>query len=330
MEENKNGDFYPKLDPNYNPNNPNDYYDIKVEVPPNLETINNKKLINNNTTYTISELMTDTNKNGITKDSTLLVEVSSPIVGFANIKDNGQYLPNNFDNETGNLLPEGQTSNNQYLNQINVSVPQQTITNPLEKLTNKRLDREITYTVSDLMSDSTNNAGITKDSTLIVDVPDPVYPEITFNTITQNDTNYTLSQLTNDQSEYFSRSSIIKCNITTPIKQTIHYVRFSDSGSKYNLTKGVKGNTYPVYQGQEVVIVNKENGQWRIRFYGNDLGNWTYYSTGNDYFIIGNYNTDRSVRFYNTDDVKLFSIADQTGGNEVYSIYLPETLYEFI
>lgn len=49
----------------------------------------------------------------------------------------------------------------------------------LEKLTNKRLQSEITYTVSDLMSDQSKD-GITKDSTLIVDLPDypPIKPTI--------------------------------------------------------------------------------------------------------------------------------------------------------
>lgn len=47
----------------------------------------------------------------------------------------------------------------------------------LEKLTNKRLQSEITYTVSDLMSDQSKD-GITKDSTLIVDLPD--YPQINY------------------------------------------------------------------------------------------------------------------------------------------------------
>ena len=83
MEENENGDLYPKLDQNYDPEDEEDYYDIKVEVPPNNEKLNNK-LIEDNGTITVSSLMTTPNtKNGITKDSTLQVTVNP-------------YLPNNY------------------------------------------------------------------------------------------------------------------------------------------------------------------------------------------------------------------------------------------
>lgn len=45
-----------------------------------------------------------------------------PVVGHANIYKNGQYLPNMFDHSTGEPLPEGTYSNNQYLDQINVNL----------------------------------------------------------------------------------------------------------------------------------------------------------------------------------------------------------------
>lgn len=48
------------------------------------------------------------------------VQQQQPVVGHANITKNGQYLPNEFNSTTGNLLPSGTTSNNQYLEQINV------------------------------------------------------------------------------------------------------------------------------------------------------------------------------------------------------------------
>lgn len=50
-------------------------------------------------------------------------------VGGCNITKNGQYLPNQFDNTPGqnygNLLPEGQTSTNQFIDQINVNISNQ-------------------------------------------------------------------------------------------------------------------------------------------------------------------------------------------------------------
>lgn len=45
-----------------------------------------------------------------------------PVVGFANITKPGQYSPNQFNHQTGELLPEGTYSNNQYLDQINVNI----------------------------------------------------------------------------------------------------------------------------------------------------------------------------------------------------------------
>ena len=260
----------------------------------------------------------------ISQDYDITVKVN-PIFDSTTINGNGSYNMIEGNNGWKPELVSNPDPSETY--DIKIQVPQ-TI-NPLETITNKRLQSETTYTISSLMSDSTNNAGITKDSTIIVDVPEPVYPEITFNTITQNNSTYTLSQITNNQSEYFSRNSVINCNITNPIKQTIRYVGFTESGSRINFTKGVSGNSYPVYAGQEVVTVNKEYGQWAVRFYGNDLGGWTYNCTGNDYIIIGNYNTDGTVRFYNTSGVKLFTIIDQTSNNQNYVIYLPENLYEF-
>lgn len=121
---------------------------------------------------------------------------------------------------------------------LDIQVPQ--TTNPLETITNKRLQSEITYTISSLMSDPTNNAGITKNSTVIVDVPEHVYPEITFNTITNNNTTYTLSQLTNNQSEYFSKNSTITTNIPTSITiPKLKYVCIGTSESSLG-TKYVK------------------------------------------------------------------------------------------
>ena len=80
MEENENGDFYPEL--KLNLENENDY-DIKVEVPSNNEDLVNK-LIENNGTITVSNLMTTPNtKDGISKNSTLEVSVNP-------------YLPNNY------------------------------------------------------------------------------------------------------------------------------------------------------------------------------------------------------------------------------------------
>lgn len=81
----------------------------------------------------------------------------------------------------------------------------------LETLNNKRIYSEGLVTVENLMTNSSTNQGITKESTLNFDL---YVPEVRFNTITNNNVDYTLSQLTQDQSDYFSKNSIIKCNIS--------------------------------------------------------------------------------------------------------------------
>ena len=98
----------------------------------------------------------------------------------------------------------------------------------LQTLTNKRLQSETTYTINELMDSSTrdNCWGITKDSTLIVDIPEPVYPEITFNTIEINGA-YTLQQLTNNQSNAFDSNSII--NVVVLNKTTIKKILYNGS-----------------------------------------------------------------------------------------------------
>jgi hypothetical protein len=92
-----------------------------------LETITNIPLQSNQTTYTISDLMTNQNADGITKDSTLYVNVPvtptppTPTIGFANITENGQYLPIDF-NSQGEYDPLNPNNNFDYLNQINVNI----------------------------------------------------------------------------------------------------------------------------------------------------------------------------------------------------------------
>lgn len=52
---------------------------------------------------------------------TVNVTPTPPITVNAIIEDNGTYSPNQFDTTTGELLPEGQTSNAQYINQVTVN-----------------------------------------------------------------------------------------------------------------------------------------------------------------------------------------------------------------
>lgn len=52
---------------------------------------------------------------------TVNVTPTPPITVNAIIEDNGTYSPNQFDTTTGELLPTGQTSNAQYINQVTVN-----------------------------------------------------------------------------------------------------------------------------------------------------------------------------------------------------------------
>lgn len=212
---------------------------------------------------------------------------------------------------------------------LTIQVPQ-TI-NTLETLTNKRLQSEQTYTISTLMNDPTNNAGITKNSTLIVDVPEPVYPEINFNTITTNNIQFSLSQLTSNQSEYFSKNSTIKCNITpTPITYGINYFRFSTDGinTKRKLTKVNSNTNVQVYDGQELIRMGVDNNTGRIwlNFILNS-GPWTATVSAGDYYTCANFVSGSGSRidFYDNNDNFLF--ANGTSSQQNAYTYLPNTLY---
>lgn len=188
------------------------------------------------------------------------INLPQPILTHVNIEDNGQYSPNMFDTETGDLLPEGTTSDAQYIDQVNVNVPQTVVTNPLETLTNKRLDQEITYTVSDLMNDSNNNAGITKDSTFIVDVPEPIYPTVTFNTINSNITNTSLGSLTSNTSEYFSRESLINTNIYTIYARSKFTYKIGGTSGTSRTISFTKSSS------NQTININKNSFNVRLRY----------------------------------------------------------------
>lgn len=163
------------------------------------------------------------------------------------------------------------------------------------------------------MTDSANNAGITKESTLIVDLPDypptssqktlnlvantttaqtiypptgeywnsirysvnvpnPTYPTVTFNTITSNNTTYTLSQLTSNTSSYFSRSSTIKCNIslTTSYDKDNFYFK---KGSSYILLELKRATSKPSI----TIYGNCIFYFWNTTINGKSYMNWYFY-----------------------------------------------------
>lgn len=94
-------------------NEEEDDWDIKVDVPIptpppqlTLETLNNKLLTNNNTTYNVSDLMTTPNTDsGISKESTLRVEVPIPPTPTLELLTNKQ-LNNNQTYIVSNLMSD--------------------------------------------------------------------------------------------------------------------------------------------------------------------------------------------------------------------------------
>lgn len=175
---------------------------------------------------------------------------------------------------------------------IKIQVPQ-TI-NLLETLTNKRLQSETTYTISSLMSNPTNNAGITKNSTVIVDVPDPVYPTITFNTITNNNT-YTLSQLTSNQSEYFDKDSSLNVNVKINllisdfklVNENNLMFSFNKQNINWSYSIGSSQGTYAalayIYECQDFykigIIRVDDGGSFNFTRRSDAIGNYMYEST---------------------------------------------------
>lgn len=195
-EENENGDMVPKLIENYNEG---DEYDIRVNVPQQQLNLQEKTV--NVTNETTTEIVTPDNEfNGLSK-VTINNEVVIPTINL-------QEKTINVTNET---ISEDVTPDEGFNGLSRVTVNNDVIVPTLETLTNKRIQKE-SISVSDLMSNPTNDEGITKQSTLIVDIPDPVYPTITFDEITNNGT-YTLDQLTINQSENFSRDSVLKIDV---------------------------------------------------------------------------------------------------------------------
>lgn len=117
----------------------------------------------------------------ITSNTTTLIAPDSGYDGLSSVR-----VITNIPNETTSLEV---TSNGTYqpvspyigYNFVSVQVPQQL----LETLTNKRLQTNDVYSISSLMNDSTKD-GITKNSTIIVDVPQPDITQITNYSITTN------------------------------------------------------------------------------------------------------------------------------------------------
>lgn len=191
----------------------------------------------------------------------------------------------------------------------------------LETLTNKRLQSEQTYTISSLMTDSTNNAGITKESTLIVDLPD--YPptsgqltlDLTSNTSgTGFTTIYPLSQINKD---YFSSVRYrVKSKIELKGIKTYDFSSISVDFSSFNIQSTTGTISVPSYN--LLIRINNESSYYTINFIYNhstsaintDIYANNYYyivnTTYNYIYIVDNNNSSVLLLYdYNEDDDKI-------------------------
>lgn len=176
-----------------------------------------------------------------------------PVVGNANITESGQYLPNNFNHQTGELLPEGTYSNNQYIDQINVTINQY-----IELIPN------VNFTLS-LKSDptqvNTTDFTLTKTDT-----------QISFNT-------YSVLTFKN-YINYFNGKDAIKVNRTEYYYQSGNSGTI-EAGSWYCEIGGRRSDIYYAY-------IKNDNNEWILLAKFDEQNSASVYSrVYDDYYWIG-------------------------------------------
>ena len=195
---------------------------------------------------------------------------------------------------------------------LEINVPQ-TITNPLETLTNKRIYSEGVVTISDLMTNPLTNQGITKESTLNVDL---YIPDVRFNPITNNNTDYTLGQLTQDPQEYFTRNSIVKANISPKILLDFNKFKINTNTISLNYSSGSSsGISIPLNQYSSITLVIRMNDLTNIHsiilyelYTVNSSFNFEDDWTGSYYYYTSNgYYQSQSYDLYN-DEIRIMQV----------------------
>ena len=152
--------------------NKNSTFDVNVSS--NNETWTNER-IENNGTFTVSGRMNDPTKDGISKDSTIIVDIDTKdLTQISNYSitsnGSGQTIP----------IPNGYDGVDSI--SVNVNVPSNN-----EMVNNKTITSNGTHTVTELMDDSNNKDGVTKASEFQVNVD----KRIIFSKITSGPSNFT-------------------------------------------------------------------------------------------------------------------------------------------
>lgn len=171
----------------------------------------------------------------------------------------------------------------------------------LETLSNKRLQSETVYTVSDLMTDSQNYDGITKESTLVVDLPDypPTYEEGILNlTGAASGTLYPSAGV-----DYFDKvrytvtvdSSKIKVyGIFVPdsYNHTVYFTQFLNSSGTYY---DVPAFSIYIYINKNFVYNNQEAYLMTVFITGSTGSRIQNISSGKKYYVIKYTNSPSQV-----------------------------------
>jgi hypothetical protein len=214
------------------------------------------------------------------------------------------------------------------------------------------------------MSDPTNKAGITKNSTLIVDIPDypPTSSQKQLNLVANTTTTQTIyppngeywnsikysvnvpipkiTQISNYSitqngtktipipTGYDAVNSI---SVNVNIKFGINHFRFgSDSSTtKRKLTLNQTENTITIYNNQEIVKINPNNSSTTILVsYLFNSGEWTMTKYPGRYYYIGDYSSSKDIYFYDSNNNLIFKFEDNNNGTEGTNLVLPKSLYE--
>lgn len=298
---------------------PNDYhYDYfnlvsySVNVPKPITTTFNTIIANSTQNYTLNDLyIGQDNPVGFKPDSVIPVLVDHHLISNDTFTITATSNDQTYTIEQLMQLNQYSPASYNGLSKtcsIRVQVPEN-----LETLTNKRLQSEQTYTISNLMQDPTNNIGITKNSTLIVDLPG--YPPTTSQKILNLVSNTTSPRTIYPKSgEYWNsiRYSVNVSNIVNydPSKFT---VESSDNTSRnfnkqpINWSYNLGGNAWGIVINNDrrnIIIIHfnsvEDGSDWTMKVDDttNATGNYCYEQTGTGSNIQLKYNGEWIASFF--------------------------------
>lgn len=239
---------------------------------------------------------------GVTKESTISVQVPAPQLTELNVINNGEYNPHS-----------------PYIgySKVTVSVPQIWQN---ETIQNKRLQSNGNYIISTLMQNPTDYDGISKTSNIIVDVPELDVTQISNYSITQNGT-----QTVPIPSGYDAVDSI-SLNVQVPQSTgfTINNIVWPNNTTKNisTFTKRTTSGNVTFSQYYLCVIIDSQNqGFWRVRV--------TYQNTQNQQYVyapgfyatlnIGSGATNSTVNFRDSNNTEIFKMNDPDRTSSIMS-----------